>query len=340
MRGGRCIWRPHLIFLKSRLDERWQQEVWPRHENESRERCDSSLHLRFFSRLGVLFFLRCRAVATVVAVDRAASWGTQRASPVNRACPPAKVMELTCRLPTCRVQVSSPCRSSRLPRRLKRRRLRRSTAYGTGLIRGISKGSGPLFHHVACSWSNHQSLSCSCTSQNAVARRREAYSRATTGLSHTGRSRSVRQALVSAVRFHFICFRLVRGVFALSNLAGHANRLLHEIRRQLSLNRTRIFAEWHLELNFSHVAEVSTPRANLRWSPSTFLTFPCLMPLGKGRTQRAALSTGREIPLLCHPSQGRGLRGIDARVLSHAHTRLARAAPQARVPSDPIAAAR
>ena len=31
------MWRPHLIFLGSRLDARWQQ-VWPRHENKSRER--------------------------------------------------------------------------------------------------------------------------------------------------------------------------------------------------------------------------------------------------------------------------------------------------------------
>ena len=34
------MWRPHLIFLGSRLDARWQ-EVWPRHENNSRERCGS-----------------------------------------------------------------------------------------------------------------------------------------------------------------------------------------------------------------------------------------------------------------------------------------------------------
>ena len=33
------------------------------------------------------FFLRCRAVATAVAVARAASCGTQRASPVNARMP-------------------------------------------------------------------------------------------------------------------------------------------------------------------------------------------------------------------------------------------------------------
>ena len=50
MREGRA-WRQHLIFIESRLDARWQQEVWPRHENKSRERCGSrasSPHLRFF----------------------------------------------------------------------------------------------------------------------------------------------------------------------------------------------------------------------------------------------------------------------------------------------------
>ena len=72
----------------SRLDARWQ-EVWPRHENKSRARCGSRAsgpHL--FSRSHDLavwraFYLRCRAVVTAVAVGRAVSCGTQRASPVN-----------------------------------------------------------------------------------------------------------------------------------------------------------------------------------------------------------------------------------------------------------------
>ena len=51
MRGGRCMWRQHLFCFWSRMDARWQ-EVWPRHENKSRERCDSrasSPHLSIFS---------------------------------------------------------------------------------------------------------------------------------------------------------------------------------------------------------------------------------------------------------------------------------------------------
>ena len=77
----------HLFFLGSRMDARWQ-EFWPRHENKSRERCGSrasSPYLRFFhywmTRQRRAFFLRCRAVATSVA--RAASCGTERASPVK-----------------------------------------------------------------------------------------------------------------------------------------------------------------------------------------------------------------------------------------------------------------
>ena len=55
------------------------------------------------------YFLRCRAVATAVAVARAASHGTQRGgygTLSKPTCAPAKVMELICRLPTCRVQAS------------------------------------------------------------------------------------------------------------------------------------------------------------------------------------------------------------------------------------------
>ena len=83
----------HLFFLGSRMDARWQ-EFWPRHENKSRERGGSrasSPYLRFFhdrmTRQRRAFFLRCRAVATAVAVARAASCGTQRASPVNARMP-------------------------------------------------------------------------------------------------------------------------------------------------------------------------------------------------------------------------------------------------------------
>ena len=98
------------------MDARWQ-EFWPRHENKSRERFDSrasSPHLRFFhdrmTRQRHAFFLRCRAVATAVAVARAASHGTQRGgygTLSKPTCPPAKVMALICRLPTCRVQAST-----------------------------------------------------------------------------------------------------------------------------------------------------------------------------------------------------------------------------------------
>ena len=62
MRGGRCVWRPHLFFLGSRLDARWQ-EVWPRHENESRVWLESQPPEFFFSRsdeAAAADFLRCR----------------------------------------------------------------------------------------------------------------------------------------------------------------------------------------------------------------------------------------------------------------------------------------
>ena len=73
------------FFLGSRMDARWQ-EVWHRHENKSRDAVARELAARiFFSRSddNVAFcFLRCRAVATAVAVARAASCGMQRA-PIN-----------------------------------------------------------------------------------------------------------------------------------------------------------------------------------------------------------------------------------------------------------------
>ena len=80
------MWWPHLFFLGSRLEARWK-EVWPRHEKKSRVRLKSQQPEPFFSRSDdsavACFFLRCRAVATAVAVARAASCGTQRESPVN-----------------------------------------------------------------------------------------------------------------------------------------------------------------------------------------------------------------------------------------------------------------
>ena len=90
MRGGRCMWRPHLFRLGCRLDARWQ-EAWHRHDYKSCKRCSSrasSPHLLSrMTRQWRDFFLRCRAVATAVAVARAASCGTQRASPVNARMP-------------------------------------------------------------------------------------------------------------------------------------------------------------------------------------------------------------------------------------------------------------
>ena len=107
------MWRPHLIFLDSHLDARWQQEVWPRHENKIRFSlcvlectCRSSaacepvpfFTILFFTnhffhdrmkRKWRAFFLRCRG-STVVAVACAASCGTQRAGLSMRTCPPPK----------------------------------------------------------------------------------------------------------------------------------------------------------------------------------------------------------------------------------------------------------
>ena len=68
--------------------------------------CFSQQPASFFSRSDdsavACFFSPLSAVATAVAVDRAAICGTQRASPAMRISPPAKVLELTFRLPTDR----------------------------------------------------------------------------------------------------------------------------------------------------------------------------------------------------------------------------------------------
>lgn len=40
MRGGRCIWWPHLFFPRESLG-RTLAGGWPRHENKSRELCGS-----------------------------------------------------------------------------------------------------------------------------------------------------------------------------------------------------------------------------------------------------------------------------------------------------------
>ena len=80
------MWRPHLIS---------SGVAWThgRRLYVTRTRVSSAVAARVFDFVRsnetavVCFFsgfiLRCRAVATAVAVDRAASCGTQRASPVN-----------------------------------------------------------------------------------------------------------------------------------------------------------------------------------------------------------------------------------------------------------------
>ena len=102
-----ATWRPHLIFLESRLEACWQQEVWPRHENKSRERCGSgasSPHLRFFHGVACFFSplsgsgysgRRWPMLPIVARSERALSL---------RTCPPVKAMELTYRLTTSHVQ--------------------------------------------------------------------------------------------------------------------------------------------------------------------------------------------------------------------------------------------
>ena len=63
----------------------WQQEVWPRHENKSRERRGSRASTRIFDVFpAVMCFFFSRPVASGgSALARAANCGTQRARPVN-----------------------------------------------------------------------------------------------------------------------------------------------------------------------------------------------------------------------------------------------------------------
>ena len=103
------MWRSHLFLLAWTHAGRRFGLVTRTRGASTVAREPGSTHLRFLT-IGC-FFLRGRAVATAVAVARAASCGLERVSPVNPTCPPAKVMELTCRLPTCRVQVSSARRT-------------------------------------------------------------------------------------------------------------------------------------------------------------------------------------------------------------------------------------
>ena len=84
-------------FPRESLRARWQEAS--SRESESRALYLSSQQPAFFRDRAS--FLRCRAVARLPAVAR-----SERALSMP-ACPPAKVMELTCRLSTCRVQRSS-----------------------------------------------------------------------------------------------------------------------------------------------------------------------------------------------------------------------------------------
>ena len=79
------MWQPHLFFLGSCMDARWQ-EVWPRHENKSRERCGSrasSPYLRFFTIETRQWRAFCSVVRQWLQPSRAASCVTQQVSPVN-----------------------------------------------------------------------------------------------------------------------------------------------------------------------------------------------------------------------------------------------------------------
>ena len=113
MRGYRYVWRLHLFCLRSRLDTCWQ-EAWPRHDNKSCERCSSTAsNSHLFSRSDDT------AVACFFSPLSGSDYsgrggpcchvcGTQRASPVNAHISTCQSdVELTCRLPTCRVQVST-----------------------------------------------------------------------------------------------------------------------------------------------------------------------------------------------------------------------------------------
>ena len=109
MRGGRCLWLPHM-FSSSRLDARWQEVLGlvTRTRVASAMAREPAARIFIFPSDASRDF--CRAVATAVAVACAASCGTQRASPVNAHISTANVVELTCRLPTCRVQLSTLAR--------------------------------------------------------------------------------------------------------------------------------------------------------------------------------------------------------------------------------------
>jgi hypothetical protein len=57
----------------------------------------------------------------------------------------------------------------------------------------------------------------------------------------------------------------------------HANRLLKDIHKSLSRNHSRIFAEWHVELNFSAVPEIEAHVHNMR-RDVRFTSFTILRP--------------------------------------------------------------
>jgi len=95
MRGGRCMWRPHLFLPWESPGRTLAGGLASSREQESRALWfESQQPASVFSRSDesavACFFLRCQAMATAVAVARAASCGTQRASQttVPRCAPP------------------------------------------------------------------------------------------------------------------------------------------------------------------------------------------------------------------------------------------------------------
>ena len=103
------MWRPHLFCLGSRPDAHWQEVLGL----VTKTRVASAVARELANRIFGIFTIGYTAVAcffpplTAAAVGHAASCGTQRASPVNAHISTCQLMELTCRLPTCRVQVSN-----------------------------------------------------------------------------------------------------------------------------------------------------------------------------------------------------------------------------------------
>ena len=86
----------------------WQQEVWPRHENKSRERRGSRASTRIFDVFPAVmcFFFLGQWLVAVARWPVLPIVARSEQDLSIHTYPPARGMDLTCRVPTC-VQASS-----------------------------------------------------------------------------------------------------------------------------------------------------------------------------------------------------------------------------------------